>query len=57
MEAIYKLRLDGYRGPLLTMTDPARRLPRPNVAEIDRRAAVALSLLQSALVVEHDASA
>jgi hypothetical protein len=57
MEAIYKLRLDGYRDLLLAMTDAGHRLPRPDAAETDRQAAVARPLLQSALIVEQDADA
>jgi hypothetical protein len=51
-DAIFRLRLDGYRDLFLAMTDAGHPLPRPAKAEIDQQVIAALPLLREALIKE-----
>jgi hypothetical protein len=51
-DAIFRLRLDGYRDLFLAMTDAGHPLPRPAKAEIDQQVIAALPLLREALIEE-----
>jgi len=57
VDAISRLRLDGYRQLLLAMTDVGHPLPRPPKVEVDEQVAVALPLLREALIVGREADA
>jgi hypothetical protein len=51
-DAIFRLRLDGYRDLFLAMTDAGHPLPRPGKDELDRQVMAALPILREALIEE-----
>jgi hypothetical protein len=51
-DAIFRLRLDGYRELFLAMTDAGHPLPKPADTEIDQQVMAALPLLREALIEE-----
>jgi hypothetical protein len=55
-DAIFKLRLDGYRDLFLAMTDAGHPLPRPSNTEVNQQVMAALPLLREALIAEGEAA-